>query len=103
MMGRGIDPVPRTTLNVTRLAKDYGIQVAMGVNNVQNAFTPQGSVDPLSLCPLGAAVFQSATQVDCEVLLVCFEWFLQWYFIAVSSLVNVLFHRSPSLQQLGKR
>ena len=105
MMGRGIDPAPRTTLNVTRLAKDYGIQVAMGVNNVQNAFTPQGSVDPLSLCPLGAAVFQSATQADCEVLMVCFGWFLQWYryFVAVDSLINVPFRRSLSLQQLGKR
>lgn len=71
MMGRGANPVPRTTLNVTRLAKNHGIHIAMGVNNVQNAFTPQGSADPLSLCPLGAAVFQSATQTDCDILLVC--------------------------------
>ncbi|KAJ7780627.1 hypothetical protein DFH07DRAFT_910153 [Mycena maculata] len=49
------------TLEVPHLANKYGLDVAMSVNNVQNAFTPQGSVDPLSLCTLGVALFQSAT------------------------------------------
>ncbi|CAL1713115.1 unnamed protein product [Somion occarium] len=69
MMGRGTDPSPRSTLNVTHLAREHNVRIAMTVNNVQNAFTPQGSVDPLSLCPLGVAVFQSATKADSQVLL----------------------------------
>jgi len=38
------------------------------VNNVENAFTPQGPIDPLALCPLGVAVFQSGTRKDCQSL-----------------------------------
>lgn len=72
MMGRNPDgqlPI-RGTLPVPQLARDHGIDVAMAVNNIDNAFTPQGSVDPLMLCPLGVAVFQAATVRDCELLLV---------------------------------
>lgn len=73
MMGRnppeGQLPV-RGTLRVPQLAREHGIEVAMAVNNVDNAFTPQGSVDPLMLCPLGVAVFQAATTSDCRTLLV---------------------------------
>ena len=61
---------PRGTLRVTRLAKEYGLEVAMGVNNVENAFTPQGSLDPLALCPFGVAIFQAATTEDLVLLLV---------------------------------
>ncbi|KAF5369526.1 hypothetical protein D9758_002660 [Tetrapyrgos nigripes] len=60
---------PRSTLRVPQLAKNYGLEVAMSVNNVQNAFTPQGSVDPLSLCSFGVAVFQAATKEDVEILM----------------------------------
>ncbi|THV05297.1 Metallo-dependent hydrolase [Dendrothele bispora CBS 962.96] len=60
---------PRGTLRVPQLTKKYGLEIAMGVNNVQNAFTPQGSVDPLSLCSLGVAVFQAATKRDIEILM----------------------------------
>ena len=70
MMGRGLDYAPRGTLNVPRLATEHGIRVAMAVNNVENAFTPQGPVDPLALCPLGVAVFQAGTKLDCRTLLV---------------------------------
>ena len=73
MMGRQVRSPPRGTLNVCRLATEHGIEVAMGVNNVQNAFTPQGSVDPLGLCPLGVALFQGATDGDCVRLLVSGE------------------------------
>ncbi|KAL0961043.1 hypothetical protein HGRIS_006032 [Hohenbuehelia grisea] len=59
---------PRSTLRVPSLARDYGLQVAMGVNNVDNPFTPQGSLDPLSLCTFGVAVFQAATTEDIEAL-----------------------------------
>ncbi len=70
MMGRGLEYSPRGTLNVPKLASEYGLRVAMAVNNVENAFTPQGPVDPLSLCPLGVAVFQAGTKTDCRSLLV---------------------------------
>ncbi|KAH9950574.1 Metallo-dependent hydrolase [Amylocystis lapponica] len=69
MMGRQLSPSPRTTLDVPRLAREYGLKVGMAVNNVENAFTPQGPVDPLALCPLGIAVFQAGTRRDCWSLL----------------------------------
>ncbi|PCH40093.1 Metallo-dependent hydrolase, partial [Wolfiporia cocos MD-104 SS10] len=69
MMGRGLSPVPRTTLNIPRLAHKHGIKAAMSVNNVENAFTPQGPVDPLALCPMGVALFQCGTKKDCLSLL----------------------------------
>ncbi len=59
---------PRSTLRVPYIARQYGIQMAMSVNNIENAFTPQGSVDPLGLCTLGAAIFQSATSADIRIL-----------------------------------
>lgn len=73
MMGRREDTVPalRGTLPVTRLMREHDIEVAMSVNNVQNAFTPQGTTDPLALCALGVALFQAGTVDDCEILLVC--------------------------------
>jgi len=60
---------PRSTLRIPYIANKYNIHMAMSVNNVQNAFTPQGSVDPLSLCTLGVALFQSATPKDLATLL----------------------------------
>ncbi|KAL0578627.1 hypothetical protein V5O48_003370 [Marasmius crinis-equi] len=60
---------PRSTLRVPYLAREYGLEVAMSVNNVGNAFTPQGSLDPLALCPFGVAIFQAATPKDLETLL----------------------------------
>ncbi|KAK1230356.1 hypothetical protein PQX77_006566 [Marasmius sp. AFHP31] len=65
---------PRSTLRVPYLAKEYGLEVAMSVNNVENAFTPQGSLDPLALCPFGVAIFQAATTEDLEILLVSRAW-----------------------------
>ncbi|KAI0335897.1 Metallo-dependent hydrolase [Cubamyces sp. BRFM 1775] len=79
MMGRngaGGD-APRGTLNVPRLKEEQGIRVAMAVNNVENAFTPQGGVDPLGLCPLGVAVFQAGTKNDCRALLVSASFHLR--------------------------
>lgn len=70
MMGRTLNPVPRGTLNVVQLALEYGIRAAMAVNNVDNAFTPQGPPDPLALCPLGVAVFQAGTVAHAHALIV---------------------------------
>jgi hypothetical protein len=74
MQGRGDIALPlgapRGTLRVPYLFEKYGLDMAMSVNNVENAFTPQGSVDPLALCPLGVAIFQSATLAHLRTLLV---------------------------------
>ncbi|KDQ62409.1 hypothetical protein JAAARDRAFT_30317 [Jaapia argillacea MUCL 33604] len=77
MMGREDDSTNppglaprRGTLRLPRLVREYGkdVNFALSVNNVDNAFTPQGSVDPLSLCPLGVAVYQAGTVADAEIL-----------------------------------
>lgn len=68
MMGR--DSGLRGTLNACQLGRDYELPVAISVNNVGNAFTPQGYVDPLSLCVLGAAIYQDGTADGCRRLLV---------------------------------
>ena len=62
---------PRGTLRVPYLAREHGIDVAMAVNNIANAFTPQGSLDPLTLCTFGVGVFQAATAEDVWTLAVC--------------------------------
>lgn len=74
MQGRGDYDAPlgapRSTLRVPYILDKCGISIAMSVNNVGNAFTPQGSLDPLSLCTLGVAIFQSATEAEVRSLLV---------------------------------
>ncbi|CCM03532.1 uncharacterized protein FIBRA_05666 [Fibroporia radiculosa] len=73
MMARGAQwelARPRGTLDVVRLARVHALPVAMAVNNVENAFTPQGVLDPLALCPLGVALFQSGTRADAARLVV---------------------------------
>jgi hypothetical protein len=72
MMGRQSgDPgfALRGTLNVLRLKNEHDLSAALSINNIQNAFTPQGSADPLLLCTLGVAIFQSASANDCRSLL----------------------------------
>lgn len=91
MQGRAFNDTPlgapRGTLRIPYIAKKYGVQIAMSVNNIDNAFTPQGSLDPLSLCTFGVAVFQTATPEDIRTLVVglflflpppfsIFSWFL---------------------------
>lgn len=70
MMDREARLPARGTLPVSKLALDYPeVTFAMAVNNVRNPFTPQGGCDPLSLLPLGVAIYQTATAKACEVLL----------------------------------
>ncbi|KAF5864021.1 hypothetical protein ETB97_008757 [Aspergillus alliaceus] len=61
----------RGTLRVPELVKRYGLDVCLGVNNVGNAFTPWGSVDPLALACLGVGVYQAGTAQDAELLYEC--------------------------------
>ncbi|KAH8825279.1 hypothetical protein DL96DRAFT_1612618 [Flagelloscypha sp. PMI_526] len=72
MQGRGQTQqplgAPRGTLRVPQLKRRAGLNVAMAVNNVGNLFTPQGSLDPLSLCSFGVSIFQAATPEDVRTL-----------------------------------
>jgi hypothetical protein len=54
------------------MIKRYGLQTALGVNNVSNAFMPHGSCDPLSVASLGVGIYQAGTKMDAEILLVRF-------------------------------
>ncbi|KAM3078162.1 hypothetical protein ACMFMF_004570 [Clarireedia jacksonii] len=75
MMGRpgdaGGSTRVRGTLQVLEMIKKYGLNVTMGINNVGNAFTPQGSCDPMSLASLGVGVYQAGTKADAELILEC--------------------------------
>lgn len=75
MMGRPKDGSDRGervrgTLQVPQIIKQYGLNAAIGANNVGNAFTPHGSCDPLSLASLGVGIYQAGTKDDADLLLV---------------------------------
>ncbi|KAF1989531.1 cytosine deaminase protein-like protein [Aulographum hederae CBS 113979] len=61
----------RGTLPIPQMIKEYGINAAIAVNNVGNAFTPQGSCDPLTVASLGVGVYQAGTKQDSEILFEC--------------------------------
>jgi cytosine/adenosine deaminase-related metal-dependent hydrolase len=60
----------RGTLQILPMIRKYGLNVAIGINNVGNAFTPQGSLDPLSLASLGVGLYQASNKADVELMLV---------------------------------
>lgn len=66
----------RGTLQIIQIIKKYNINAAIGINNVGNAFTPQGSLDPLSLASLGVGIYQAGTKEDMDLLLVSHNSFL---------------------------
>lgn len=78
MMGRSISEgpatdgsaVPRGTLPVLDWIRNYGFDVALGVDNVGNAFTPMGCADPLGMISGVGVVYQGGSQADCKLLLV---------------------------------
>ncbi|KAH9828091.1 Metallo-dependent hydrolase [Teratosphaeria destructans] len=61
----------RGTLDVPTLIKEHGLNACIGINNIGNAFTPQGSCDPLSLACQGVGVYQAGTKADAELLYEC--------------------------------
>ncbi|CZR53840.1 related to cytosine deaminase [Phialocephala subalpina] len=61
----------RGTLQVLHVIRKYGMNAVIGVNNVGNAFTPQGSSDPLSLASMGVGLYQAGTKLDADLLLQC--------------------------------
>lgn len=78
MMGRPPDDSttssqrPRGTLQIPMMIKPpYNLNCALSINNVGNAFTPWGSVDPLRLACLGVGIYQAGTKSDAELLYEC--------------------------------
>ena len=61
----------RGTLNILNMIKNYGFNAAIGINNIGNAFTPQGSCDPLFIANLGVGLYQAGTVQDAELLYEC--------------------------------
>ena len=49
----------------------YGLNGAISINNVGNAFTPQGSCDPLSIARMGVGLYHAGTKADAQVLYEC--------------------------------
>ncbi|KAF2258163.1 cytosine deaminase protein-like protein [Lojkania enalia] len=58
----------RGTLPVVEMIEKHGINAALAVNNVGNAFTPHGNCDPLSIASLGVGLYQAGTKRAAEVL-----------------------------------
>ena len=61
----------RGTLQVPQMIQKYGLKGAIGVNNVGNAFTPQGNCDPMSIASMGVGVYQAGTKADTQILYDC--------------------------------
>lgn len=62
---------PRGTMQVLELIRRFKLNACIGINNVGNAFTPWGSVDPLRLASVGIGVYQAGTPQDAELLFEC--------------------------------
>jgi hypothetical protein len=60
----------RGTLHIPEMIEKYGLQAAVAVNNVGNAFTPQGNCDPLSVASLGVGLYSRGTLSDMDLLFV---------------------------------
>ncbi|KAL9619073.1 MAG: hypothetical protein Q9160_006249 [Pyrenula sp. 1 TL-2023] len=77
MMGRPKEYDPwkykreRGTLQVVDMIKENGMNAAIGINNVGNAFTPWGNCDPLALASLGVGLYHSGTPADAKLLYEC--------------------------------
>lgn len=61
---------PRGTLQIPQMIQEHGFDGAISINNIGNAFTPQGSCDPLSLASFGVGIYHAGTQKETELLYV---------------------------------
>jgi len=59
---------PRATLQLPEMVEEYGLNCALSINNIGNAFTPYGLTDPISLVALGIGVYQTGTKHGAELL-----------------------------------
>ncbi len=67
--GRGDKEKVRRGVTPVKLLLEEGANVIVGTNNIQNAFTPFGTGDPLDVALLLAHVAQMGTAKDFEILL----------------------------------
>ena len=61
----------RGTLQIPQMVQKYGMQGAIAINNVGNAFTPYGSCDPLSIASIGVGLYHAGTKMDAQLLYEC--------------------------------
>ncbi|GAM89811.1 hypothetical protein ANO11243_078500 [Dothideomycetidae sp. 11243] len=61
----------RTTLPIPQMIQKYGLNCAIGMNNIGNAFTPHGVCDPLYLANLGVGLYQTGTTDGARLLYEC--------------------------------
>ncbi|GAB7357615.1 hypothetical protein MBLNU459_g0115t1 [Dothideomycetes sp. NU459] len=61
----------RGTLPIPQLIQKHGLDAAIGMNNIGNAFTPHGCCDPLSIASMGVGIYQAGTKRDAEILYEC--------------------------------
>ncbi|KAL8693796.1 MAG: hypothetical protein Q9218_001444 [Villophora microphyllina] len=61
----------RGTLQIPQMIQQYGLEGAISINNVGNAFTPQGNCDPLSIASMCVGIYQAGTKQDAEILYEC--------------------------------
>ena len=62
---------PRGTLQIPQMIRKYGLQGAISINNVGNAFTPYGNCDPLSIASMGVGLYHAGTKDDTQILYQC--------------------------------
>lgn len=69
--GERVSSRPRGTIQVLEMIRRFKLNACIGINNVGNAFTPWGNVDPLQLASLGVGIYQAGTPKDAELLFEC--------------------------------
>lgn len=61
----------RGTLQIPQMIKQYGLNGAISINNVGNAFTPQGTCDPLNIASMGVGLYHAGTKADARLSYEC--------------------------------
>jgi cytosine/adenosine deaminase-related metal-dependent hydrolase len=61
----------RGSLHVPELIRKHEMNAAIAVNNVGNAFTPQGTCDPLAIASLGVGLYSAGTESETALLYEC--------------------------------
>ncbi|KAI9723869.1 MAG: hypothetical protein M1828_003988 [Chrysothrix sp. TS-e1954] len=59
------------TLHIPSVVQKHDLNGAISINNVGNAFTPQGNVDPLLLASMSVSIYQAGARRDTEMLYEC--------------------------------
>ena len=62
---------PRATLQIPQMIEQFGLNGAIAINNVGNAFTPHGGCDPLALASWGVGLYQAGTKKNAQTLFEC--------------------------------